>query len=453
MTTDPRTNDDAFGRLMRRWFVEYNPLALASAALVLGGIWLLLREAANEGSALGALAVAGLAEVYALALIGGAAFLARIELRRPAVMLGLLAALYQGDLTMHVETCAYLGDLGRAASAAWAVLFAVKLLLLCWALRLRASRSALLVPIVGAVGLAAMPHLLREVGASTGGALIGLFVFGLGAAGLWTERRLRAASPMDPRGRRSLAATWGLWAALGLAHALYWCFDHRLPPGAILAGLALLAARWARRERAVWALVASVLAATFALAPSALWQVAWMAAALLVLRALRTPRRGEVRATSATPPYRGDPFPAPPPRPALSWGRAEPRALARLATGATALAYLGAWTAGWRGGALPDHLLALDLALAVAAGLLLWRTRRAHALAPPLATATHLGTQQGWIALPRTALEWGLTCVGLGFAALLVSLLASWRWRARDPAPAEPVTPRRRAAPGPRPAA
>ena len=49
----------------------------------------------------GPLRVAAIAEVYAVALIGGAALLMRIGQRRPAVMLALLTALYQCSLTLH----------------------------------------------------------------------------------------------------------------------------------------------------------------------------------------------------------------------------------------------------------------------------------------------------------------------------------------------------------------
>jgi hypothetical protein len=50
-TPSPTPEADAWRRLMHRWFVEYNPLYLVSAMLVLGGIWLLSREAAACASA------------------------------------------------------------------------------------------------------------------------------------------------------------------------------------------------------------------------------------------------------------------------------------------------------------------------------------------------------------------------------------------------------------------
>ena len=95
--------------LLHRWFVQYNPLYLLSAALVLFGTHLLYRDLLAAGYLLGQLGVPAIAEIYAWALIGGAALLTRIELRRPAVLLALLAVLFQGDLTLLIETSVYLG--------------------------------------------------------------------------------------------------------------------------------------------------------------------------------------------------------------------------------------------------------------------------------------------------------------------------------------------------------
>ena len=78
--------------LLRRWLVEYNPLYLASATCVLAGIWILARESARRPTVFGALSVWLLGEVYAMALIGGAAFLMRIRQGRAATMLAIMAA-------------------------------------------------------------------------------------------------------------------------------------------------------------------------------------------------------------------------------------------------------------------------------------------------------------------------------------------------------------------------
>lgn len=119
----PRDGADFWRRLLYRWFVEYNPLYLLSAALVLGGCFLLSRGLASDESPFVSLGITLVSEVYAFGLLGGAALLTRIGPRRPAVMLALLFALYQWDLTLHTETCAYLGATGRWAAAVWLAVF------------------------------------------------------------------------------------------------------------------------------------------------------------------------------------------------------------------------------------------------------------------------------------------------------------------------------------------
>src|SRR5687768_1606643 len=87
----------AWSALLHRWFVQYNPLYLVSAALVLGGAIILSRAMVQNGGVLGQLSITAVLDVYAWALIGSAALLTRIGLRRPAVMLALLTMLYQCD--------------------------------------------------------------------------------------------------------------------------------------------------------------------------------------------------------------------------------------------------------------------------------------------------------------------------------------------------------------------
>ena len=114
-------------RLSYRWFVEYNPLYLLSAALVLGGVTLVTRGLANSASAFELVGVGAIPELYAALLIAGAALLTRAGTRRPAVLLALIAILYQGDLTLHTETsglgrrrrhCRMGGDVRRQAVCA-----------------------------------------------------------------------------------------------------------------------------------------------------------------------------------------------------------------------------------------------------------------------------------------------------------------------------------------------
>jgi len=425
----PIPEDDAWRRLMHRWFVQYNPLYLASATLVLGGIWLLSREAAGEAATFGHLSIAALAEVYACCLIGGAALLWRLELKRPAVMLGLLAALYQADLTLHVETSAYLGGVGYVSSIAWVALFMLKLRALAWALGLRLSRSAFCLPSAGAMTLALLPQLFRELGPDSRTVLLGLFVFGLGAAASWTSRRVESESGFDVRGLRALHGTWILWAVVGLAHVCYWSSEHELELAVLLPVAALLGARHLERERHVWALGVFVIFATAVLLPVALSSVALMTATVLVLRARRAVVQHEAPQPELVSPYR-ERAPELVVRPMIThFEPASLEAQRRLLLGAAVSLYVGLWTLGWSGGPWPQHMLILDATLVLGLTLAFYRSHRLVRLAPVVATLAHLSIQRGWVSAPEGAHQWGLASVGLGFAFLLGSLAVSYRLR------------------------
>ncbi|MCA9606795.1 MAG: hypothetical protein KC619_14415 [Myxococcales bacterium] len=433
---------DRWRALLRRWFIEYNPLYLLSATLVLGGTTALSHAIAARGLGLGGVAVGGIAELYAWALIGGAALLVRMDLKRPAALLALLAVLYQCDPTLSNETWAWCGGVGLAASSAWLLLFAAKLVALQRALRLSGAGSALAVPLLGGAGVAVFPHLLRDVDGRTGTFLVAAWVFATLAAGLWTSRRLAHPDGLDVRALRAIRGTWLLWAAALLAHVLFWCTedDLSLDPVALLPGLALLGTRALRPELARWALVAAVLGLTAALAPAHLSLAALSSAAVLLLDALRRPAELAPETTASPPPASPYRFAEPPPAllpstPTLRFERADPAALRRLVVGAVGALYLAAWTHGWSGGALP-HAIALDVALAVASLGLAWRLRSWLAPIPLLVAETHLAVQLHLVRLPHGALEIGAAAVALGFVLLGGSLFATWRLRAPDAATA-----------------
>lgn len=433
-TTTPRMTiekpeDDAVRMLLHRWFVQYNPLYLLSAMLVLGGLTLVSREAASQRSALGALGVAGIAELYAFALIGGAAIVTRAGLRRPAVMLALLTVLFQGDLTLHVETCAYLGVVGRIASALWVVLFGAKLYALSWALELRPSRAAILVPVLGALGLAVLPHLFREVDVDARTTLVALWIFGVGAAGLWTSREVESAVGYDVRGKRALRATWILWALLALGHVAYWVPQYHLELAPLLAASMLLAVRVVRRERDVWALAVGTLVLTGMVWPTALSMTALMAAIVLTIRAFRSPVARFAKPVTSIQPYRGFAIVEPAPPPTIVLERAAPRVFERLAIGAFACVYLSVWMHGWSGGALPPHILLLDIVSGLVCGLVAWKTRRALAFGPLTVAYAHLFVQWGWISAPRGPMQWGVAAIIGGFVLLVGAVGASWHLR------------------------
>jgi len=429
-TTTPlktHAGQPALRLLLHRWLVEYNPLYLLSAALVLGGLTLISEDAVGQTGLWGSLGIAAIAELYALALIGAAAFLVRIGRPRPAAMLALLAVLYQGDLTLHVETCAYLDGVGKVAASVWVLLFAAKLMLLAWALRLRLSRSAIAVATTTAVGLAAMPHVLRAVvDPSARATIVCLWLFSVGASALWTSRAIEGAVAWDARARRCTRAAWVSSGVLVVAHASYWAWSFHFDLSMAAVGFALLTVRWARRERRVWATVATMLTATLLVAPERFWLAALMGSVSLLLTAART----KWLHTRATPPLRYAPpyrsVEALPPTAPVATLQIDPRGSARLWIGAATAAYLAAWTTSWHGGELPEHTLWLDAVVATLCIATAFATRRPLLATPVVPMLLHFAAQLGWIPKPATATDWGVLLIGGGFVALFASVLLSW---------------------------
>ncbi|MCA9535898.1 MAG: hypothetical protein KC593_19565 [Myxococcales bacterium] len=451
--------------LLHRWLVEYNPFYLASAALVLGGIWLLSREAARAASLWGALAVGALAELYALAAIGGAAFLVRIGQRRSAVMLGLLAVAYQGDLTLHNETCSYLGWLGVAASVGWLALCVLKLLALAWALELRPSRSAVAVPLLGAAGLALLPHTLHAVSVDVRSPLVCTWLFALFAGALWTRRELASAVPFDPRGRRAVLGTWALWGALVLAHVGYWMPSYHVSVLPLVPALPLLGVAFAREEARVWALSATALVLGALFAPAQLWWVALATASTLAVGAARQTlwRRAPDEPMTAKHPYRtaagfdGGPLgwtgnaalggtPNAGPRPVPQFFQ-DTDARLRLAAGALGAAYLALWIPDASGlgslahgtHTLPAQPLLGLFGLATIAAVTAWHARRPGLLGPLPPLIAHALVQHALLPLPESPLEWGVAYTCAGFLVLFGALAGSW-YVGREPQPPSAAT-------------
>ncbi|HEY8092007.1 MAG TPA: hypothetical protein VIF09_29300, partial [Polyangiaceae bacterium] len=238
-------------RLLYRWFVEYNPLYLLSATLVLGGCFLVARGLAGREGVASSLGITLVSETYALCLLGGAALLTRIGQRRPAVLLALLALLYQWDLRLHTETCAYLGSPGAWAAAAWLAVFVAKIPLFAWAMRVRFARRVVAAATVAAVGLAVGPHVLSELGGRNAGALLGVWAFALGAL-FRAPGGIESLVELTPWGhtvlRRTTRAAWLLSGTLLCVHVLYWTKDHAIDVSAALPVLPLLYVRRVRSE-------------------------------------------------------------------------------------------------------------------------------------------------------------------------------------------------------------
>jgi len=451
-TTEDETADSEtsyWRRLLRRWFVEHNPLYILSAALVLGGMILLSKGLAREGSLHGGLGVAAIAELYAVALIGGAALLTRIGQRRPAVMLGLLTVLYQWDLTLHTEAAANLGPVGVWASGAWLALFVGKLHALAWAMKVRLSRRAFATATLGAAGLTLLPHALPLLEPRSGTAVVATWLFALGAS--YPPRSVESLVDLDAWGRvvlrRTAGAGWIGSALFVVLHVLFWSTIRPLEVGALACVLPLLAARQVRTEGRVWIAAASTLLFVGWVLPGTFAAIALLGAFVLGERALAALRSVREAPDAPTPDATGAPYRAvdaggPPGRhrPLRAAGLAlvDPagaRASAmRLLTGAVFSLYLSVWTRGWVGGPWPAHVIALDLVVTATVLAAVWRTRVRLAVAPLAITWVHLVVQARLVPPPRSLLEWGGAAVALGFGLLLASLAASYRLReARGP--------------------
>jgi len=388
-------------RLFHRWFIEYNPLYLLSAGLVIVGVNHLSSGLAH--SAYGGFAVAAVAELYAWALIASAAFLMRSELRRPAVMLTLLSAVYQCDPTLHTETCAYLGGIGVLAAAVWFGSFVAKLFARSWAMRVRPSRAALALPAFGALGMLLVPPFLHQVNGTRMSSVVALGVFALFAAALWTNQHITSRVELDAWAQkvftRTLGATWAIWSLLLLSHVWFWSDEFQLKTALFVPVLLLVSTRWLRREALVWLVTASALLLGL-LMPEFFATIAFMVAVTLALRALR-----------------------------------EPSERMRLMAGSVSALYLAVWTLSWWGGSWPGHVLWLDSLLTAALLGMIWFFRAYVAFAPLALSYLHYAVKTGLLAPPRTRAQWGMSEVALGFVLLGLALFTSWHLR--NPPPGE----------------
>ncbi len=440
-TLDSTTDDVVafWQKLLHRWLIEFNPLYLLSAALVFGGTLLLTGTLQHDQREWAGVGMKAIVEAYAWALILGAAFLTRIGLRRPATMLALLTVLYQGDLMLVTETYAYPGWLGIWTVAGWWGLFIAKLQVLTWALRLRLSPSAFLVPALGAAGLALMPRALYWDPVLGHQYVMG-WAFALSASALWTERSVTSRAELDAWGqtvlRRSVRATWIVWGLLVLVHVAFWGRAFEFSAWSLVPVALLVGTRWLRRELAVWVTVGGTLVLVGSAAPPFFPVVALLAAATLALRALRRPTLLDVSVPSS---HRAAPYRVPGGQrstaPATAHWSFRPAAapeMARLLVGSIGASYLSLWTeaAGWAWGEpWPGHVLVLDLAFAAALLAVVYVHRLRFAAVPLVATWFHLAVQTEIVTAPRGPIQWGATAVLLGFGLLGLSLTASWWWQ------------------------
>lgn len=436
--------DDPWGALLHRWFVQYNPFYLLSAALVLGGLTMVSRGIARDAHPLQFMGVALLAEVYAWSLIGGAALLMRGGQRRPAVLLGLLAIVYQSDLTLHVETCGLLGVAGAAPAALWAANFFAKLSALAAALRVRLDRGATRVVGFGALGLAALPFAVYRLKADGAGDALALFVFALLAL-LPRDMGAGATSiePLDGWGRvvlrRVSLAAFSIWGLALALHVLFWSAQVPVSMGRVFLAVAAFFVARQRSEARAWAFAAGLVLVS-AVARERVSDFAALAALTLLYRAfawLRVERpESPAPRTDEPSPYRAGEASAAQPvesDEAPLFEKVSAAERLRLLPGALFAAYLAAWLWGYRGGPLPDHIAALDASF-VALSAVGFRSGGRLGLAFSSASLAHALAASGLVPRPRGLIEWGALMLAAGFLLLGGSLaVSSWLARRAQP--------------------
>lgn len=197
----------------------------------------------------------------------------------------------------------------------------------------------------------------------------------------------------------------------------------------LVPAVGLLAARWLRKERMLWALAGVGLVSVAYLAPQHLSLTAAFVAGVFALRAWRQPTAPAPRPEPlmSQPGYRHGAVPPALPRalPTARFAAGHDFELRRLAVGILTALYLAVWSWGYEGGHGLDHQLGLDVGFGVIGALLAWRFQAWLVVVPMLSSLIHLGVQHGWLGIPRDDLGWGTSVVGLGFALLAGGVGAS----------------------------
>lgn len=375
------------------WFIRYNPLYFASALSVLVGVLLLGQGFEEAGRPEARVDLTYVLEAYQILVIAGAALLLRRAVQcRPAVILGLLQALFLVDVTFQNEVLALYEK--RLLALGWFLWAMVKLGALCWALRLRPRLGTLAVPVLAVLGVVATPQLMDAGLVDRSTALLAATWYAAEVLALALKLRPRAATSLrlDRWGRtvlrRGLRAAVRIWASLLVLHVVASAIVFEVEMGWIYLAPWLLVFAFLHRKEG-WA---------------------WAGAALAVLFA-----------TASTPTVAPTAFLA---ALALGW-RGRHEGCPRFYVGSVLAAHVALRAFGWQEGTLPEAapwLLAATVATAV---VLAWRFRLALALlpmavaVPPIARRVQV---MGYLA-------WGETLLGAGFLSLVAGVAYNWTQR------------------------
>jgi hypothetical protein len=262
-------------------------------------------------------------QLYEILLIIGAGLLFRVAGRyRPAVILGLIEAFFMFDCTYRTELMSTLWRIGVIATGAWVYLVAIKLILLVWVFRLKVSAAAIVIPILAAVGVAAVPYGLERHLVNKELVYLGAIWYGvvLLTCLLYFCPRFDCKIHLDEWGqtvlRRAKKAVLAMWTGFYIFHLLTWGYVFNISFTPAHAAPLLLICFLFKKERWTWAGGLTIILLT-----------AEITAAVTPVAAIV----GMVYGLQA-------------------WQKRRPR----FYLGVALCFYLAAWAFGWEGGPLPE---------------------------------------------------------------------------------------------------
>lgn len=372
------------------WFVRYNPLYFASALSVLAGVLLVGQGFEEAGRPEARVDLTFVLEAYQVLVLAGAALLLRRAAQcRPAVILGLLQALFLVDATFQNEVLALYEK--RLLAVGWTAFALVKLAVLCWALRLRPRLSTLVVPVLAVFGVAATPQLMDSGLVDRSTVLLAATWYAAAVLALALKLRPRAAPALrlDKWGRtvlrRGLRAAFRIWAVVLLLHVVASAIVFEVKIGWIYLAPWLLVLAFVHRKEG-WAWAGAAMAVLFATASEpAVAPTALLAALVLGW-----------------------------------WGWREGRP--RFYVGSVLAAHVALRTLGWHEGSLPEAGPWLLAATAAASILLAWRFRLALALLPLVVVLPPIARR----AQVMGHLAWGQALLATGFLSLVAGVAYNW---------------------------
>ncbi len=388
-------------QLLHYWFVQYNPLYFFSALCVLLGMFLITRELPQLNWQQGHIFASAVMQAYELMLISGAALLFRgASQYRPSVILGLLAVFFMFDCTLLTEGFA---TTSLIYAIVWICMIPIKITVLVYAFRLKASWAFWVIPVLAGSGIAVTPHLMQSSASANLTILVMASWFGLLLASAVIEKRplVRCTVELDTWGlsvlRKSINAVWMIWCGFYCYHLIVWDQLFGVMPGLVrFVPLAVIIPLLNKKESHTW--IACIAAITVAFwCPPAVAPTALGVGLFLSLMAQSRPLQR------------------------------------RLIVGAVSAFYIACQTLGWQQWPLPPLNMAVNLVTAAVLLLIAWRLRMRCALLPLLFGLIPVIVRYIPLIIrllkSLSGFEWGVILLLIGFIALVVGVAVNWNMR------------------------